>query len=150
MSEAATEWSPSLASVAGAPHYSRPMIPAPTRFRRSLAALAALSMLLAPLSQMAHAQAMIHEAADSCAHPSMHHHMTPASAPHGSRHQHGANCCDLCPAGCQTLALPPAMAGLSAIIASHIFQAATSRRNFVPRRAQHLLPFSLAPPFASV
>jgi hypothetical protein len=127
--------------------YSPSMTSAPSPLRRSLAVLAAICVLLAPVTQLAHAQAMAHDAAQHRATSPMHHHMAPA--PHGSRHQHGDTCCDLCPAGCQTVALPPAMAGLAAVIGSHSFGLVTAGHEFVPRRSQHLLPFSLAPPLLS-
>lgn len=123
------------------------MTPAPSPLRRILAALAAMCVLFAPVTQLAHAQAMAHDAAQHGAASTMHHHMAPV--PHGSRHQHGDTCCDLCPAGCQTVALPPAMPRLAAFIASHAFGVATASHDFVVRRLQHVLPFSLAPPFLS-
>jgi hypothetical protein len=122
------------------------MTPAPSLLRRSLAALAAFCVLLAPVTQLAHAQAMAHDAAQHRAASAMHHHMPPLSSPHSQRHQHGATCCDLCPSGCQTVALPPAIAGLAAIVASHSFGLAAAGHSLVPRRPQHILPFSLAPP----
>jgi hypothetical protein len=122
------------------------MTPAHATLRRSLAALSALCVLLAPVTQLAHAQAMAHDAAQHAS-SSMHHHMAPA--PHGSRHQHGDTCCDLCPAGCQSVALPPAMTGLGAIIGSHAFGAPTAHHDLVPGRSKHVLPFSLAPPLRS-
>lgn len=130
--------------------YSRIMTRLPKPLRRSLAALAAMSVLLAPATQTAHALAMLHEAVATCSQTPGHHHMAPMSAPHGSRHQHGATCCDLCPAGCQTVALAPSVAGLPAIIGSYAFAPVAARRESAPRRAQHFLPFSLAPPASSV
>jgi hypothetical protein len=138
---------PSLASLSATPAYSHSMTPPSSPLRRSLAALAAICVLFAPETQLAHAQAMAHDAAQHGAAPAMHHHMAPA--PHGSRHQHGDSCCDLCPAGCQTVALPPPMAGLAAIIASHAFGVATAGQDLVVQRSQHVLPFSLAPPLLS-
>jgi len=123
------------------------MSSAPSPLRRSFAALAALCVLSAPASQLAHARAMAHDAGQHAAAPAMHHHMAPA--PHGSRHQHGDTCCDLCPAGCQTVALPPALAGLAAITGSHAFGVATAGHELVARWSQHILPFSLAPPLLS-
>ena len=117
--------------------------------RRILAALAALCVLLAPVTQLAHAQAMVHDAAQPDAAAAVHHHMAPMSSPHGKHHRHGATCCDLCPAGCQTVALAPTMPRIAALIASHAFGVAAARHDFVVRRLQHVLPFSLAPPFLS-
>lgn len=118
--------------------------------RRILAALAALCVLLAPVTQLAHAQAMVHDAAPHRDAAVMHHHhMVPGSSPHSQHHQHGATCCDLCPSGCQSAALPPTMAGLAAITGSQAFGLATTGHRLVPRRSQHVLPFSLAPPLFS-
>jgi hypothetical protein len=126
------------------------MTHAPMPFRRSFAAFATLAVLFAPTSQLAHAQAMVHEAAAHCSLPPMHHHASPASQPHGSHHQHGATCCDLCPSGCQAVALLPGIAGGVAVIGSFVLAAVAAPYHVVVYRLPHALPFSLAPPTISV
>ena len=115
--------------------------------RRVFAAFAAVTVLFAPVAQVAHAQAMNHAAAE-CAHPTTHQHM-PGSSQHGAPHQHAGTCCDFCSTGCATtvllssgatvLATPVAGARVTVVVPALLIRTAPS---------PHLLPFSLAPPLS--
>jgi hypothetical protein len=117
--------------------------------RRFFAAFAAVMVLLAPATQVAHAQAMLAHGAVNCDQPAMAHQQMPASGHHAQPHQHGGACCDFCATGCATAVV--LLSRGAAIPASAILDAVVARVPAVSIRiapAPHLLPFSQAPPTA--
>ena len=129
----------------GSPQYCRLMIRLPPPLRRVFAAFAAVMVLFAPVTQVAHAQAMTHAAAD-CEHPTTHQHV-PASSEHSQNHQHAGTCCDICSTGCAAIALLSAEpTAVPSGIAHDIVISSLTARSLRNARAPHLLPFSQAPP----
>jgi len=131
------------------PHYCRVMLrPAPV-VRRCFAAFAAVMVLLAPVTQVAHAQAMIAHAAADCDQTAMAHQQMPSSSHHTPQHEHGGTCCDFCATGCATAAvlLSRAAAIPTPLIRDAIVVSVTSVGIRIAA-APHLLPFSQAPPTA--
>jgi hypothetical protein len=124
------------------------MSPAFTPLRRALAAFATVAVLLAPVTTLAHARAMLQETMSDCSHPAAHHAMAPMDPQH-SRHQHTGSCCDLCPGACQTVAMMSGASGLPQFVIHVAADTAPVRRVFAPRHAPRLLPFSLPPPVHS-
>ena len=130
----------------GSPQYCHLMPRLPLPVRRCLAAFAALIVLLAPVTQLAHAQAMAHPAA-ACAHGEMAHGHAPASSRPSQQHSHGGACCDFCGACCATaLALPTRAGLLAAPIAAACPADGAPSRTIRVVRLPHAFPFSLAPP----
>jgi hypothetical protein len=119
--------------------------------RRWFAAFAAVMVLFAPVTQVAHAQAMLAHVAADCDHPAMAHQQMPASGHHTQQHQHGGTCCDFCATGCATAVV--LLSRAAAIPTPAIHEAVVASVMVVSIRiapAPHLLPFSQAPPLLTV
>lgn len=130
----------------GSSQYCHPMFRLPPLVRRCFAAFATLTVLVAPVTQVAHAQAMTH-AAQECAHPASSHQHAPASSPHTQQHQHGGTCCDFCATGCATtIPLPVRATAIATPIARDAVVAGAPARSIRIVRLPHAFPFSLAPP----
>jgi hypothetical protein len=103
---------------------------------------------MTPVTELAHARVMAGDAA-ACSTMVMGHGM-PGSMPHGPSHQHQANCCEFCPSGCVTVALPAAFQSIVALHATRHAADTGSDFGVIPGRPRYLLPFSIAPPSFSV
>jgi hypothetical protein len=126
------------------------MLCLPLAFRRCFAAFAALIVLFAPITQVAHAQAMT-RVAPECAPPASSHQHAPSSKPHTQQHHHDGACCDFCGAGCAAaLALPARVTPLATLISGECMAAGAPTRRFRLARLPHAFPFSLAPPLPTV
>jgi len=127
------------------PRYWAVMIRRPPSVRRCVAAFAAVIVLFAPITEVAHARAMAHAAMDCSAPAASHHH-----APAPPRHQHAGTCCDFCAIGCTTtIALPAGLPAIAAALAEDADAAGVAGRSVHIALQPHLLPFSQAPPHLS-
>ncbi len=122
--------------------------------RRTLAALATISVLMLPVVQLAHADMMAGMGMGPC-HAAMampagtdmsgNADATPGAPGHPANH-HGC-CCDCCSCCAETVVLPSAPS-IGALQVAATVLAPRARRIPVatPQLVDHLLPFSLAPP----
>ena len=117
--------------------------------RRLLSLCAVLGVVFAPQVQLAHAESMAHSAECATA-AGGHDHQGSQSHGHHAQHQHDAACCDFCGTGCATVALPALGISAPVQIARIVAVAPPSLPRSTALSAQHLLPFSLAPPSTSV
>jgi hypothetical protein len=118
--------------------------------RRLFAAVSTAAVLTAPVSQLAHVEAMAQEAG-GCAAMAMAMEMAPSASPaapaHAPSHHHDASCCDFCGIGCcAALGTVPTTIAAIGTAPLHHAAVATSTLRAGDGPAPHFHPFSHAPP----